>query len=375
MKRLQGTRVRSRGVRALKGIAAPFILAVVYLLLWPVKVEPVAWEAPKDPGFTGVFERNQRLVGAEHLGLADQEGPEDAAVAPDGALFVSTRSGAILRYPPGGGAPEIHVNTSGAPLGLDFDGEGRLLVADAERGLLRIEKDKEIKILADTADGVPIRYADAVAASGDGGKIYFTDASTKFGAQEHGGTFAASLLDLMEHGGHGRLLEYNPATGQATTVAKGLQFANGVALTPDGAALVVETGAYRVVRVGLSNAERGRITPVLENLPGFPDNLRRGRDGRYWLGLASPRSALLDAMSDRPFLRKMSQRLPPFLRPKAALYGHLLAIDAQGKVLKSFQDPEGEYAFVTGAVESDQHLYVTSLKAKSLARLPRSVID
>ena len=35
------------------------------------------------------------------------------------------------------------------------------------------------------------------------------------------------------HGGHGRLLKYDPANGKTTVLLGGLQFANGVALAAD----------------------------------------------------------------------------------------------------------------------------------------------
>jgi hypothetical protein len=69
-----------------------------------------------------------------------------------------------------------------------------------------------------------------VAASG---KIYFSDASVKFGAQKWGSTYEASLLDIMEHGWHGRLLVFDPQAGKATTVLDGLNFPNGVAVSHD----------------------------------------------------------------------------------------------------------------------------------------------
>ena len=48
-------------------------------------------------------------------------------------------------------------------------------------------------------------------------------------------------------GGHGRLIEYTPNTGRARVVVKGLQFANGVAMTHDDrGVLVVETAAMMV---------------------------------------------------------------------------------------------------------------------------------
>ncbi|MBU1903427.1 MAG: hypothetical protein KJ573_07525, partial [Proteobacteria bacterium] len=118
--------------------------------------------------------------------------------------------GRIVRLNADGSNPQNWVDTKGRPLGIDFDSKGNLIVADAFRGLLSIAPDGTVTELAVVADGVPIRYADDVDVAADG-KIYFSDASTKFGAKDWGGTYEASLLDINEHGGHGRLLVYDPA--------------------------------------------------------------------------------------------------------------------------------------------------------------------
>ena len=132
-------------------------------------------------------------------------------------------------------------------------------------------------MLADTAEGVPIRYADHLDVDSQG-RVWFSDASTRYGAKESGGTWKASLLDVMEHGGHGRLLMYDPASGRTSVALDGLQFANGVAVSHDGrSVLVVETGSYRVLRMPIDG---GSAEVFIDNLPGFPDNLRRGREGR-----------------------------------------------------------------------------------------------
>ena len=122
------------------------------------------------------------------------------------------------------------------------------------RGLLRITPDRRVTVLATEADGTPIAYADDLDVARDG-RIYFSDASTRFGARLGGSTYSASLLEIIEHRGNGRLLVWDPATGKATTVLRGIHFANGVALADDESyVLVSETGSYRVLRHWLSGS-------------------------------------------------------------------------------------------------------------------------
>lgn len=208
------------------------IAIVLYFVAWPVPVDPVAWDAPPNPGYVGPFTANERLKGIELLPTAGNHGPEDIALDAEGRIYAATHEGRIVRLKADGSNPENWVVTGGRPLGIDFDSKGNLIVADAFRGLLSIAPNGTITELAAVADGVPIRYADDVDVAADG-KIYFSDASTKFGAKEWGGTYEASLLDINEHGGHGRLIVYDPATGQAKTILDGLNFANGVAVSHD----------------------------------------------------------------------------------------------------------------------------------------------
>lgn len=348
------------------------ILVIIYFLVWPVPINPVAWKAPPNPGYTGPFARNERLKGIEVFSIGDNRGPEDIALDGQNRIYAATHEGRIVRLKPDGSSPENWVDTGGRPLGIDFDGNENLVVADAYRGLLSIAPNGKIEVLATIADGIPIRYADDVDVAADG-KIYFSDASTKFGAKDWGGTYEASLLDMMEHGGHGRLLVYDPATGQAKTLLKGLNFANGVAVSPDQSYVVVnETGSYRVIRYWLTGPRKGESEPLIEALPGFPDNISTGFEGRYWVALISPRNALVDNLSDKPFVRKMIQRLPAFVRPKALPYGHIIAIDGEGKVLKDLQDPDGTYPLNTSVTETKNHLYIGSLITPVLGRLPKA---
>jgi sugar lactone lactonase YvrE len=359
------------GRKFLAAIGLLLILVIVYLLVWPVPVSPVAWQAPVAPGYVGPFARNDRLKNLEMLPLGDNHGPETIALDGQGRIYTATHEGRIVRLQADGTNPENWVTTGGRPLGVRFDAAGNLLVADAFRGLLRITPDRTVTVLASEADGTPILYANSVDVAADG-KIYFSDASTKFGARQWGGTYPASLLDILEHGGHGRLLVYDPAARRATSLVTGLNFANGVAVAHDQSfVLVNETGAYRVLRHWIAGPQRGRTAPLVENLPGFPDNLSTGLDGRFWVGLISPRNHLVDQLSGWPFVRTMVQRLPTFVRPQAVAYGNVVAIDGTGRVLTSLQDPDGAYRLTTGATEARDYIYVGSLVMPALGRLPK----
>lgn len=332
---------------------------VAYLSLWPVSVMPVAWEAPENAGYAGDFKENNRLAGMAYIDLDGRSGPEDADIGPDGLIYVATHNGEILRID-GEGVVAPFAQTQGRPLGIEFSQDGLLYVADAYRGLLAINRNGQVTLLADkTEDGSPILYANDVDIAADG-MVYFSDASTRFDPEVRGGTLAASVLDLVEHSANARVLKFNPATAKTTVFAVGFTFANGVAVNSASSALyVAETGTYRVWRYPL-DGKPAEI--VLDNLPGFPDNLNSAPDGSLWLGLVSPRNAIMDKLSGNPFLRRMIMRLPDAMKPAPTRYGFILRFNEQGDVMETLQDPSGEFALTTGAVSlPDGRIVVTSL--------------
>ncbi len=368
---------------------------VAYLLLWPVPVQPVMWQAPAAPGYQGVHAVNTGLAALQTIPLGSEEGPEHMAIGPDGKLYAAVASGKIIRMAPDGSAQEVFVNTGGRVLGFDFDAVGNLVAADAMLGLLSIAPDKKITVLLDKVDGTPLKFADAVVIA-KSGKMYISDATTRFGAKEWGGPFEASVLDVLEQSATGRIIEYDPASKTSRIVAKGLSFANGVALSQDEQTLFVnETGRYRVwaVRTGsnqldLSNNDAGKpvgqdatkqdsgASVLLANLPGYPDNLMRGlptADGKakIWLGFAKPRGEAIDSMAGKPLMRQITLRLPRALWPIPPRYGHVMAFTEDGKVVADLQDPTGAYPETTGVTETADRLYIQSLHAKSIGWLKK----
>ena len=348
------------------------VLLAAYLSLWPVPIEPVSWNAPVAPGYVGPHAVNSKLAGLKIISLGAEEGPEHIALAKDGKLYTTVASGNILRMNPDGSAREVFVNTDGRVLGFDFDAPGNLIAADAVKGLLSISPDRKISVLADKVGNDPIRYADAVVVAANG-KMYFSDASTRFAPAAWGGTFEASVLDILEQSSTGRILEYDPATRTTRIVARGLSFANGVALSQDEQSLFVnETGKYRVWKIQTSAREldvsqaNPQATLLFDNLPGYPDNLMRGLEGRIWLGLVKPRNPTIDKLATQPFMRKLTLRLPRALWPIPKTYGHVIAFTEDGKVVADLQDPTGAYPETTGVTETRDRLYIQSLHAKGL---------
>ena len=358
-------------------VAGLLAIAIGYLCFWPIPAKPVSWQAPTPPGYVGAHAANTRLAGLRMIGLGDEVGPEHIAMGPDGKLYAAMMSGNLLRMDPDGGNREVFANTGGRVLGFDFDEGGRMVVADAIKGLLAISPDRQVSMLTDrVSPSEPIRYANAVVVAPDG-TIYFTDASTRFAPSEWGGTYEASVLDILEQAASGRVLAFDPATGHTRLVAHGLSFANGLALSSDGHTLfVAETGRYRIWRVdgraeGL-DVRRGspQAHVLLDNLPGYPDNLMRGRGGRIWVGLFKPRNPAADSLSERPFLRSVLLRLPRFMLPLGESYGHVFAIDEDGRVIADLQDPSGAYPETTGVTETAERRYIHSLHACGIGWMP-----
>lgn len=347
------------------------ISLLLYLLLWPVPVSPLAWDAPQDLGLVDPFEPNDLLSLARPVSIGDYDGPEDIAGGKDGYLYASTLRGHIIRFRGNGSNLSVFANVGGRPLGIEFDEEGNLFAANAPLGLQRISPDGSVEILVSEVDGEAISYADDVAVAADG-RIFFSDASSKFDPATTGGSYNASLVDILEHGGHGRIFEYSPATQHTRIIMEDLNFANGVAVSDDQQYLIVnETGHYRVWRYWLDGPQAGTAEVILDNLPGFPDNVNNGLNGKFWIGLVAPRVPLLDKLSGSPLLRKVVQRLPALIRPKAMPSSHVIAIDGDGQVLMNLQDSRAQYPALTGVYETRQSLFLTTLFGNQFGRLDK----
>src|SRR6185369_1316121 len=134
-------------------VAVVLVNVIFYLLVFPVPINPVAWTPPVVPALTGQYQQNTRLASVQKLPLGDGHKPEDVALDADGKIYGGFEDGRIIVLQPDGTQPHLFANTGGRPLGLIFDRAGNLIVADAIKGLLSVNKSGEVKVLAVDADG------------------------------------------------------------------------------------------------------------------------------------------------------------------------------------------------------------------------------
>lgn len=340
-------------------------LAVIgYLLLWPVPITPVAWTPPPAPSLDeGTYARNQALRGVQRIADGLGQGPEAIAIDAEGRLLTGLEDGRVVSLGIDGRDCRQLGRTNGRPLGLTASPTGEVLIADARRGLVALGVDGKERVLAETAEGMRIGFADDLAIDAQG-RVYFSDASWKFGYGDH-------FSDGLEHGPRGRLLMWDPTRGEAYTLMNNLHFANGVALGPDDEFLLVnETYKYRIKRYWLRGERAGEEEILIDNLPGFPDNLTFNGSDRFWVALYSPRNAMLDALLPQPFLREVVARLPAFVQPKPVRHAFILGLDLQGKVVEQYQfDGAGAHAPITSVREHRGWLYLGSLEQDAIGRV------
>ncbi|BBY17355.1 SMP-30/gluconolactonase/LRE family protein [Mycolicibacterium litorale] len=290
--------------------------------------------------------------------------PEDVVVDAEGRLYTGVDDGRILRLSPSGGEATVIANTGGRPLGLEVARDGRLLICDSPRGLLVLDAGTgTLEPLVETVDGRHLQFCSNVTETPDGA-LYFTESTSAF-TYEH---FKGAVLESRARGG---LFRRDP-DGSVTTLADGLYFTNGVTVTADGSALVfAETLGRRLSKYRLTGPRAGTITPLVQHLPGHPDNMSTGADGRIWVAMVSPPNAAAEWLAPRPpVLRKLMWLLPDRFAPQIAPEVWAVAFDPDsGEAVAGLRTTHPDFGMVTGLVESDGRLWLACIGASALAHV------
>lgn len=323
-------------------------------------VDPRRWTAPRPESTHPVQCTDVRVLPVSGYG------PEDVVVLADGRVVTGLDDGRILAITPDGRTHTEIADTSARPLGIELHPDGGLVVCDAYRGVLHVDLESgETSDVVTHIDGRPMMFCNNSAVAADG-TIYFTDSSTKFDIGHWRG-------DLIEHGATGRLFRRTPDES-IDLLLDGLAFANGVALAADESFVVVaETAGYSLVRFWLTGPRAGQTEPFGPALPGFPDNISTGEDGRIWVAIASPRDKTLDLLLPRaPILRSLVWRLPQRLQPQPKHLIRIQSYDPDGTLVHDLAAKHPDFGMPTGVRQVGDEVWMGSLEESAIAvlRLP-----
>jgi sugar lactone lactonase YvrE len=289
------------------------------------------------------------------------DGAEDVVLDVDGAAYTGTSDGSVFRVAPGGDRIDCVARTGGRPMGLELLADGRLLVCDADRGLLALDvRTGRLEELAAFVDGQRMRLVNNAAVH-SGGSIYFSDSSRVHGMDSW-------EADIAENTATGRLLRRDP-DGTVEVLVDGLRFANGVVLAADESFVAVAESAGRsVVRLWLSGPRTGRVDHLAWDLDGYPDNLSRGSDGLIWMAMASPKDPVVEWLMRAPVpLRRAVARLPERARPSPRRTVRVVALDDTGAVRHDLSRAADRFHMVTGVREHRGRIWLASLHEPALA--------
>ena len=347
----------------LKYLGYLILFALLYLLFWPVGIDPVAFTPPPNPGLKGVFEKNNKLGLTKILLQGEGIGPECIAMSSDSFLYTGWQDGKITKFTLEGKKVSDFANTGGRPLGLQFDKNDNLIVGDEYKGLLSINPKGEVEVLADEVDGTKIFFADDLDIASDG-TIYFTDASQRNHDIE---------TEVWELQPSGRLISYNPNNKTTKIELDSMRFPNGVAFGPNEEFLLVnETFGMAIHKLWLKGTKTGQTEIFTNSLPGYPDNITYNGNGIFWIAIPSVRvPPEFEALFEKPFLRKIAKRLPRALTAaqEPPPFGMIIAMDLNGDVRMNMQDTTGRIHHVTSVIQIDKSLYIGSLEMDGIGKL------
>ncbi len=195
---------------------------------------------------------------------------EGIACGPDSSLYVCADDGQVFRIDPDGAGETLVATIDGWGMGLACDGAGHLFVCTSgPEAVVRVDLETGAsEVWSESAAGTPYTLPNYPVFAPDG-MLYVSDS----------GPDPPGAL-------HGRVVAVPPGGGEATLVAEGFDYSNGLALRPDGILYVVESyDNPGVMALSLTDGSRRRVA----DLPGtVPDGIALCDDGALLVSCFQP---------------------------------------------------------------------------------------
>ena len=221
------------------------------------------------PPMDGALRPNRLLEEAPKL--LDITAPEDIATNGQRTFIAAGRQ--VLSLDMAANATTVAHEYAGDITAIALSPNGVLAVALA---------DGEIRVEGGEAGNLPkVRCVTAMTFVTET-DLAITQGSTSHSAQEW-------KHDLMRRGATGTVQRINLKTGDVKRVADKLSWPYGVVVTSDGKLAVSESWRNRLVIVGEGSA----VTPVLDDLPGYPARITQDAGDGYWLSIFAPRNQII----------------------------------------------------------------------------------
>lgn len=230
-------------------------------------------------------------------------------------------------------------------------------------------------------------------AAAKNGDFYWTSTSSNH-------QFDSAIYEFLSNPS-GRLFHYDRKTGKNRLLIDGLNFANGVALSPnEDFVIAAETAIGRITKYNLKGSKAGQVETFLDGLPGGPDNITPDKFG-FWVALPlaidEEHPFIGHLLSKNPAARqffytllKVTESPHGLLRDdfpedvKKVIKGYvgsfmqmgfaippratLLRVDWEGNIRDAFYATDGTISAISQGVVHDGYLYMGSPFNNFIAR-------
>ncbi len=295
-------------------------------------------------------------------------GAEDVEVDQNGFVYSGLHDGSIVRIKPDNSELKVIAKSEGPIFGVSLNKQGdKLVVADQKTGIKLLNlKDGSFENLVSEFEGAKFVSPNGVTFGANDEVVYFSVSSKIIPMSQ----FHEMLLYSE---GSGRIFGFNLRTKELELLASNLHFANGVEFdAKENCLYFLETSRSRLSRLELAPEKRGNVSVVLDNIFGYPDNVKMTDKGHLWVAIPALRDSFSNIVDHNSVIRRiiLNLRMPlkAFLVLANMKYAGGIKVDPKsGEIVDYFFGDSHKIDCISGMNEANGKLYLSSLSKNKIA--------